>query len=74
MVPSSLILSTLMQLLVTLYVVASSAIIYTLMMAATGSCDMSGLTRATWRHVPENGILQSEGVFCCLREATVEEY
>jgi hypothetical protein len=44
-----------MKLLVTANV-SSLLILFTLMMEAIRSCEMSVLTRATWHHIPEDGI------------------
>jgi hypothetical protein len=46
-------------LLVAACVVPSSAILVTLMIEAISSFETSVLTRATWRNIPENGILHS---------------
>jgi hypothetical protein len=48
-----------LQLLVTAYVVPSSLIRSTLMMEAIHSSKMQFLTRATLRHITEDGILHS---------------
>jgi hypothetical protein len=38
-------------------VVPSSTILVTLMMEALSSSETSVLTRVTWRHIPEDGII-----------------
>jgi hypothetical protein len=50
--------STVFQLLVTANVAPSSLILFTLTMDAIYSSETPVLTKATWRHVPEDGILQ----------------
>jgi hypothetical protein len=47
------------RLLVTANVFPSSPILVTLMMEALSSCDTSVLTRATWRNIPQDGIIRS---------------
>jgi hypothetical protein len=47
-----------LQLLVTGNVVSSLLLLSALMMAVIRSSKMSVLTRATWHHIPEDGILQ----------------
>jgi hypothetical protein len=48
-----------LQLLVTANVVPNSLILFTLMMKAILSCEMSVLTTVTRRHIQEDGILHS---------------
>jgi hypothetical protein len=48
-----------LQLLVTAIAVPSSPILVTLMMEAIRSSETSVLTRATWLHILEDGILHS---------------
>jgi hypothetical protein len=45
------------MLLVTAEVVSSLPILFTLMMEAVHSSKTSVITRATWHHIPEDGIL-----------------
>jgi hypothetical protein len=45
---------TVLQLLVTANVVSSSLILFALMMEAIRSSETSVLTRATWRHIPDD--------------------
>jgi hypothetical protein len=52
-------ISQLLQFLVTANVIPSSSILVTVMMEAIRSSETSVLTRATRRHVPEDGFLQS---------------
>jgi hypothetical protein len=51
---------TLRRLLFTASVVPSSPILVTLMTVALSSCEMSALTRATRRNVPQDAILHSQ--------------
>jgi hypothetical protein len=53
----SVILRSVLQLIVTAFVIPSSLILFTLMMEAIRYSEASVLRRATRRHVPEDGIL-----------------
>jgi hypothetical protein len=55
------IISSVFRLLVPANVVPSSLILDTLMMEAICFSKTSVLTTATWRHVPEDSILHSDG-------------
>jgi hypothetical protein len=55
-----------LQLLVTDNSVPSSLILVTMMMEAIRSSEMSVLTRATRRHIPEDGIMLSASVYAGL--------
>jgi hypothetical protein len=50
-------LRSVLQLVITANVVPSSLILFTLMMETIRSSETSVLTRATWRHIPQDGIL-----------------
>jgi hypothetical protein len=49
-----------LQLLITTNIVSSSLILFTLMMEVIRSSETPALTGATWRHIQEDGILQSQ--------------
>jgi hypothetical protein len=55
------ILRSVRRLLVTANVVTSSPILVNLMIDALCSSEASVLVRATWRNIPKDGILQSQG-------------
>jgi hypothetical protein len=60
--PIVVFLRSVLQLLVTANVVPSSPILFTLMVNAIHSSETSILTIATRRHIPEDGILHSQGL------------
>jgi hypothetical protein len=59
---SYIFLRSMHRLLVTANIVPSSLILVTLMLEAIRSSETLVLTRATWRNIPEDGILYSH---CC---------
>jgi hypothetical protein len=56
-VSEKLLLRSVLRLLVTVNVVPSSPILFGLMMDAISSYEESVLTKATWRNIPEEGVL-----------------
>jgi hypothetical protein len=52
------------NLLLTANVVPNPLILFTLMMEAMRSSETSHLTRTTWRHIPEDGILHVSNSNC----------
>jgi hypothetical protein len=56
-----------LQLLDTANVVPSSLILFTLMMEAMGASEISVLTRAALRHIPEDGIFRDSFVLSSKR-------
>jgi hypothetical protein len=60
----SVFIHSMLQLLVTAYVVHSSPILVVMMVEAIRSFEKSVLGRATWRHIAENGVVLFH--YCCV--------
>jgi hypothetical protein len=65
-------LCSVLQLLVTANVTSSSPIFVILTMEAIQSYEVSSLTRAIWRNIPDDGILHSRLWFVCASLMTLQ--